>query len=148
MRQNQHAHPDRFNPGQIMKKILTHVPPLPWGARRSTRASPPPRPSPQFTSRSRKGATVVPARPPPRQIPFEPKAQTIFSAARMTTNPFWPIGWVKMDDAAVDNAAPLVPHVEDFTVTSILSNEPPIAVINGKEMAEGEVGALPISSGR
>jgi hypothetical protein len=94
-----------------------------------------------------KSATVVTGTGAAPANPFEPKAQSIFSGGKNDHNPFWPIGWVKMDDAAVDNAAPLVPHVEDFTVTSILLNEPPIAVINGKEMAEGEVGALPISSG-
>jgi len=30
-------------------------------------------------------------------------------------------------------------------VTTILLNEPPMAVINGKEMAEGEIAALPVN---
>ena len=34
----------------------------------------------------------------------------------------------------------------DFTVTSILLNEPPLAVINGKEMAEGEIVQIVINN--
>jgi ABC-type amino acid transport substrate-binding protein len=47
-------------------------------------------------------------------------------------------------DAAAAAAAPMMPHAEDFTVTTILLNSPPMAVINGKEMEEGEIVAFPI----
>ncbi|MGA3171211.1 MAG: hypothetical protein ABSE62_09365 [Chthoniobacteraceae bacterium] len=62
-------------------------------------------------------------------------------------NPFWPIGWVKMADASADDAAPAVPHADDFIVTTILLNEPRLAIINGKEMAEGEIAELPFDGG-
>ena len=40
------------------------------------------------------------------------------------------------------NCACAVGKPGDFVVTSILLNQPPIAVINGKEMVEGEVVAM------
>ena len=75
---------------------------------------------------------------------YEFKHKSVFTASAKDHNPFWPIGWVKTENASVaDNgAAPVVPHTGDFMVTSILLNEPPIAVINGKEMAEGEIAAM------
>jgi hypothetical protein len=59
-------------------------------------------------------------------------------------NPFWPIGWTKMENIS-DDGPSIDPHVEDFTVTTIMLNDPPMAVINGKDMAEGEVAALPVN---
>jgi len=41
-------------------------------------------------------------------------------------NPFWPIGWVK---GSADN----------FVVTGISISSPPMALINNKECAEGEI---------
>jgi hypothetical protein len=77
---------------------------------------------------------------------YTPKTKSVFSASANEHNPFWPIGWVKMEnESASDSSAPLIPHAEDFIVTTILLNDPPMAVINGKDMAEGEVAALPIS---
>jgi hypothetical protein len=76
---------------------------------------------------------------------YSPKTRSVFTASANQHNPFWPIGWVKIEsESATDSSAPLVPHAEDFLVTTILLNEPPMAVINGKEMAEGEVAALPV----
>jgi hypothetical protein len=76
---------------------------------------------------------------------YEFKHKSVFTASAKAHNPFWPIGWVKVEGGTslADNApAPMVPRAEDFMVTSILLNEPPIAVINGKEMAEGEVAPM------
>jgi L-ascorbate metabolism protein UlaG (beta-lactamase superfamily) len=69
----------------------------------------------------------------------------VFTATATEHNPFWPIGWVKTETDTTDTSAPTVPHTEDFTVTTILLNDPPMAVINGKDMAEGEVAALPVN---
>ena len=75
-----------------------------------------------------------------------PKPKSTFSGTADDHNPFWPIGWVKTDTIQLpDNQAPIVPHAEDFTVTSILMGEPPLAVINGKGMAEGEVAQFPFN---
>lgn len=75
-----------------------------------------------------------------------PKRRSVFAASMNDHNPFWPIGWVKTEAVAGDTSAPLVPRAEDFSVSCILLNEPPMAVINGKEMAEGEVAAIPVGS--
>jgi len=69
--------------------------------------------------------------------------KTAFTATANDHNPFWPIGWVKMESSS-DNVV-VIPHSQDFSVTSILLNEPPMAVINGKEMAEGEIATLTIN---
>ena len=70
--------------------------------------------------------------------------RAVFTASPNDHNPCWPIGWVKMESAS-ESAASVIPHTEDFIVTSILLNEPPMAVINGKEMAEGEIATLSIN---
>ena len=74
-----------------------------------------------------------------------PARKSLFTASASDHNPFWPIGWVKMESASADSGASLIPRATDFAVTSILLNEPPMAVINGKEMAEGETAALPVN---
>jgi hypothetical protein len=74
------------------------------------------------------------------------RTKSVFSASVNDHNPFWPIGWVKTESLPSDTAAAvIVPHAEDFTVSSILLNEPPMAVINGKEMAEGEIAAVTVN---
>ena len=77
---------------------------------------------------------------------YQLKNRSVFTSATAAHNPFWPIGWVKA--ATVNNVAnaPLaLLKAEDFSVTSILLNDPPLAVVNGKEMAEGEI--LPMNIG-
>ncbi len=77
---------------------------------------------------------------------YSPTHKSVFGAAADAHNPFWPIGWAKTEEISMPDAVtPVTPHASDFTVTSILLNEPPIAVINGQEMAEGEVGAIPVN---
>jgi hypothetical protein len=77
---------------------------------------------------------------------YVPKTKSFFNGTDNDHNPFWPIGWVKSEEASGDDAAnALVPHAEDFTVTTILLNDPPMAVINGKDMAEGEVASLSVN---
>ena len=78
--------------------------------------------------------------------PYVLKKQSYFSGTPNDHNPFWPIGWVKVEDDSADSSqAPYVPKATDFLVTSILLNEPPLAVINGRDMAEGEVAALDVN---
>jgi hypothetical protein len=90
---------------------------------------------------------VVDTKPATVAKAYEPKHKSVFVATANDHNPFWPIGWVKTEVpvSTADTTAPVVPHVDDFLVTSILLNEPPMAVINGKEMAEGEVAALSVN---
>jgi hypothetical protein len=74
------------------------------------------------------------------------KNKSVFAIAPASHNPFWPIGWVKLADSAPDaSVTAVVPHTEDFNVTTIMLNEPRMAVINGKDMAEGEVASMPIN---
>ena len=80
--------------------------------------------------------------------PFVPKHQSVFLASPSDHNPFWPIGWIKPEtdnSSTAQGVAPVVPHAADFLVTTIMLNEPPLAVINGKEMAEGEVATMPVN---
>ncbi len=95
-------------------------------------------------SAASKIAPVVDVRPATAPI-YTPKTKSVFTSSTDQHNPFWPIGWVKMANETADTAATAVPHADDFTVTTILLNEPPMAVINGKEMAEGEVAPLPVN---
>ena len=95
-----------------------------------------------------KAAPVVDTNPAPGAAAtgYAPKNKSVFTAAENDHNPFWPIGWVKMEAISDgDNSAPLIPRAEDFSVTTILLNDPPMAVINGKDMAEGEVAALSVN---
>jgi hypothetical protein len=79
----------------------------------------------------------------PAPTPYVPKNKSEFTSTTDDHNPFWPIGWVKTEALATsEGAAPYVPHPTDFTVTTIMLNEPPMAVINGKDMAEGEIATL------
>jgi hypothetical protein len=90
-----------------------------------------------------KTAPVVEIKPD-ASTSYAPKTRSVFKAAADSHNPFWPIGWVKMENESPDATAPTMPHAEDFTVTTIMLNDPPMAVINGKDMAEGEIASLPI----
>ena len=75
---------------------------------------------------------------------YTPKVKSVFTGATNAHNPFWPIGWVKTAEETTDTASSVTPKSDDFMVTTILLNDPPMAVINGKDMAEGEVAALPV----
>ena len=89
------------------------------------------------------GSAKAGATPPAKTYVISKK--TSFAVTAGDHNPFWPIGWVKMETHSSDNAASVIPRTEDFVVTSILLNDPPMAVINGKEMAEGELAAVPVN---
>ena len=76
---------------------------------------------------------------------YTPKTKSVFTSGPNEHNPFWPIGWVKTMNESADSTASVTPRAEDFIVTTILLNDPPMAVINGKDMAEGEVASMPIN---
>ncbi len=59
--------------------------------------------------------------------------KSAFSGTTNDHNPFWPIGWVKVEESNVSDEAPMIPKSDDFLVSSILLNEPRLAVINGKD---------------
>lgn len=55
-----------------------------------------------------------------------------YSSPSTTRNPFWPIGWTPSAPVAAPEAVVAAPTVraEDFTVTSVSMDFPPLAVIN------------------
>ncbi|MEI8340733.1 MAG: hypothetical protein WCH43_04245 [Verrucomicrobiota bacterium] len=72
---------------------------------------------------------------------FKLKHRSSFTLQDTERNPFWPVGWVKTAPTAVasnDNVQVSEIRAEDFELTAILLGTPPMAVINGKEYAEGE----------
>ena len=77
----------------------------------------------------------------PAPVKYELKKRSAFNLPETTRPPFWPIGWVKKNTTAVV-AAPSGPRVtldeKSFAVTSILTGNPSLAVINGRSYTEGE----------
>jgi hypothetical protein len=75
--------------------------------------------------------------------------KSTFTGSGGQHNPFWPIGWVKTSEAETDDSTTAVsqPRADDFTVSTIMLNEPRLAVINGKDMAEGEVAQMTTNGG-
>lgn len=76
---------------------------------------------------------------------FRLKNRSVFVTAGAEHDPFWPIGWHKPNasEPSSSTSAPVRNVVEFRTdgivVTSILLGNPPLAVINGKGYAEGEL---------
>jgi len=82
---------------------------------------------------------------------FQLKNRSTFTASsddKDSRDPFWPIGWVKTAANSTAVAAPvtLTLKAENFEVSAILLNNPPLAVINGKEMAEGQIAQVRIDN--
>jgi len=75
------------------------------------------------------------------------KTLSTFNALPTTRDPFWPVGWsrptaVEQVFAAIPmpTVAPEIhPKPEDFVVSSISTGKLPLAVINGRAYAEGEL---------
>jgi hypothetical protein len=72
---------------------------------------------------------------------FKLKHRSSFTLQDAERNPFWPVGWVKTVATATSTnenvqAAELRP--EDFEVTAVLLGTPALAVVNGREYAEGD----------
>lgn len=82
---------------------------------------------------------------------YELKTRSSFNLPESTRPPFWPIGWVKRGAAAVPVRAQTGPRYafeeKSFAVTSILTGNPSLAVINGRSYSEGEVLRMPKGSG-
>lgn len=76
---------------------------------------------------------------------FVLKNRSEFTSQAVKRDPFWPIGWVKPEQGPA--AASLEEgdfRVENFKLTSVLLGSPALAVINGKEFAEGEAGFVKV----
>jgi hypothetical protein len=75
---------------------------------------------------------------------FELQRTSTFEPGSMERNPFWPIGWRKEETrtSAPQVSAPVIVldlPANHFTVSSILIGTPRMAVLNGREYAEGEM---------
>ena len=79
------------------------------------------------------------------------KNRSSFNLPETTRPPFWPIGWTKRSAAAAPVRMPTGPRYvldeKNFAVTSILTGNPSLAVINGRSYAEGDVLRMPKGSG-
>ena len=74
---------------------------------------------------------------------FKLKHRSSFTLQDTDRNPFWPVGWVKPTGAVSTTDVTETVQVaeirpEDFELTAILLGVPPLAVINGREYAEGD----------
>lgn len=86
-------------------------------------------------------------------VRYELKNRSKFGLEENARAPFWPIGWKKPVKSSSTQAAATVNESanqfliqpEHFTVTTVLSGNPPLATINGKAFGEGEV--LPVLAG-
>jgi hypothetical protein len=82
---------------------------------------------------------------------YELKTRSSFNLPESTRPPFWPIGWAKRGATAAPVRMQTGPRYvldeKNFSVTSILTGNPSLAVINGRSYAEGDVLRMPKGSG-
>ena len=84
---------------------------------------------------------------------YELKNRSNFRIDADSRAPFWPIGWKKPKVAGAAGTTEIIaveaPRIQlqagHFSVTSILSGNPPLATINGRSFEEGEL--LPVMYG-
>ena len=64
--------------------------------------------------------------------------QSYFAGGASTRNPFWPVGWSPQEKVA---AAPVRIQVgpESFRLSTIMLGDPPLAVINGRDVTVGDI---------
>ncbi|MDP9291584.1 MAG: hypothetical protein M3O82_04365 [Verrucomicrobiota bacterium] len=81
---------------------------------------------------------------------FQLKNRSSFHASGITHNPFWPIGYTPPANDSAGTPPPpsdLQLKAENFQVTSILlAGADSLAVINGKEFAQGETAPVKVGS--
>lgn len=75
---------------------------------------------------------------------YEPKHRSQFEEAKVVRNVFWPIGYVPVERGAPQTVATVKPVAkllaDQFVVSSILiGGGLPLAVINGKDLAVGDL---------
>lgn len=82
------------------------------------------------------------AAPPAPKPGYTPAAKSAFNIKGITRNPFEPIGFVPGVADAIKVDIPVVTP-DMFKVSSIIVGSPGVAVINGKDFAEGEFVPVP-----
>ena len=83
-------------------------------------------------------------------VKYQLKNRSSFNLPETARPPFWPIGWVKRTAASpthLPTGPTFVLDEKNFAVTSILTGNPSLAVINGRSYTEGEILRLPKGSG-
>ena len=83
-------------------------------------------------------------------VKYQLKNRSSFNLPETSRPPFWPIGWVKRSATApvhLPSGPTFVLDEKNFAVTSILTGNPSLAVINGRSYTEGETIRLPKGSG-
>jgi hypothetical protein len=88
--------------------------------------------------------TTVNAQPAPAATPAPsptPVRKSSFTTHGVARNPFWPVGWAPGVKKPVEQVT-IGP--EYFKVTAILLGPPHLAVINGKDYAEGDSISVPV----
>lgn len=72
---------------------------------------------------------------------YRPESESRFNPEDLRRNPFWPIGWhpglEEVDEVEVMERVTL--PVSAFVVTSILGGDPPLTVINNRELTVGDI---------
>jgi len=74
------------------------------------------------------------------------KRKSIFTISETARPPFWPIGYSHQTHVENKVAAPVVDFKLDpdaYSLTSILMGSPSVAIINGRQYAEGEFLRMP-----
>lgn len=85
-------------------------------------------------------------KPAARKSGYEAKSKSSFDLDQNARPPFWPIGWVKRETGAVVAKATgpgFKLEEKNYTVTSILTGPPALAVINGRAYEEGQFLRIP-----
>ncbi len=83
-------------------------------------------------------------------VKYQLKNRSSFNLPETARPPFWPIGWTKRSATApvrLPSGPSFVLDEKNFVVTSILTGNPSLAVINGRSYSEGEFLRLPKGSG-
>ncbi len=85
------------------------------------------------------------ANPEPKAARYEAKTKSVFDIDEQTRPPFWPIGWVKSDGPVVvaKHGPRFKLDEKDFTLSSILTGPPALAVINQRAYEEGQFLRVP-----
>lgn len=78
----------------------------------------------------------APPKPPTSQPAIAEQRKSSFTTAGATRNPFWPVGWMPGDGKKVEEVPTITASL--FNVSAILLGPPNLAVINGKDYAEGD----------
>ncbi len=72
---------------------------------------------------------------------YTPPSTSAFEGEKDGRNPFWPIGWEPTEEVVQEVKRERIPFVpsQHFKISSTLMGQVPLAIINGKSFAPGEL---------